>query len=66
MKLPVPDNQQVIKAFPPQAPQEPFADRVGLWSAVGRNQDFYGACLCDAREIVAVLAVPVANQETRG
>ena len=38
MKLPVPDNQQVIEAFSPQAPQEPFADRVGLWSAVGRLQ----------------------------
>jgi hypothetical protein len=38
MKLPVPDNQQVIEAFSPHAPQEPFADRVSLWSAVGRLQ----------------------------
>jgi len=66
MKLPVPDNQQVIEAFSPQAPQEPFADRVGLWGTVGRPQDFNGACLCDSCEIVAVLAVPVADQETRG
>jgi hypothetical protein len=36
MKLSVPDNQQVIKAFSPQAPQQPFADGVGLWSTVGR------------------------------
>jgi hypothetical protein len=38
MKLPVSDNQQVIKAFSSHAPQEPFANRVGLWSAVGRLQ----------------------------
>jgi len=35
MKVPVPDNQQVIEAFSPHAPHEPFADRVGFWSAVG-------------------------------
>jgi hypothetical protein len=66
MKLPVPDNQQVIEAFSPQAPQEPFADRVGLGSAVGRLQDFNGACLSDSCEIVAVLAIPVADQEAWG
>ena len=66
MKLPVPDKHQVIKAFSPQAPQEPFADRVGLRSAVGRLQDFNGACLCDSCEIVALLAVPIANQEAWG
>ena len=66
MKLLVPENQQVIEAFSPHALQEPFADRVGLWSAVGRLQDFNGACLCDSCEIVAVLAVPIANQEAWG
>jgi hypothetical protein len=66
IEVPVPDNQQVIEAFSPQASQEPFADRVGLWSAAGRHQDFNGACLSDSCEIVAVLAVPVANEETRG
>jgi len=66
MKLPVPDNQQVIEAFSPHAPQEPFADRVGRWSAVGGLEDFNGACLSDSCGIVAVLAVPVADQETRG
>jgi len=66
MKVPVPDNQQVIEAFSPHAPQEPFADRVGLWSAVGRLQDFNGACPCNSCELVAVLAVPIANQEMWG
>jgi hypothetical protein len=45
MKVPVPDNQQVIEAFSPQAPQEPFADRVGLQSAKGRPQDLAGAAV---------------------
>jgi hypothetical protein len=40
MKVTVPGNQQVIEAFSPQAPQKPFADRVGLWSAVGDLEDF--------------------------
>ena len=66
MKLPVPDNQQVIEAFSPQAPHALFADGVGLWSAVGHLGDFNGACLCHSSEIVAVLAVPVANQEAWG
>ena len=66
MKLPVPDNQQVIEAFSPQAPHALFADGVGLWSAVGRLQDFNGAYPCNSCELVAVLAVPVANQKTRG
>jgi hypothetical protein len=32
MKLPVPESQNVIEAFSIHAPQEAFADRVGLWS----------------------------------
>jgi hypothetical protein len=39
-EVPSPDNQQVIEAFSPQPPQEPRADLVDLWSAVGRLQDF--------------------------
>ena len=66
MKLPVPEDQDVIKGFSPQAPQEPFADRVGLWSAVGGLEDFDGACPRNSCELVAVLAVPIANQETWG
>ena len=40
MKVPVPDNQQVIEALSPHPSQEPFADRVGLRSAVGCLEDF--------------------------
>ena len=66
MKLPVPDHEQVIEAFSPHALQESFADCVGLWSAVGCLQDFNGACLSDSGEIVGVLAVAVADEETWG
>ena len=44
MKLRVPNNQEVIKAFYPHAPYEPFADRVGLWSAVGGLEPALGGC----------------------
>lgn len=40
MRWSVPGGQQVIEAFSPHALKGPFADRVGLWSAVGRLQDF--------------------------
>ena len=66
MKLPVPDKQQVIKAFSPHTPQEPFADGVGLWSTVGRLGESNRARLSDSSRTVAVLAVPVENRETRG
>ena len=70
MKVPVPENQQVIEAFSPQAPQEPFADGVGLWSAVGRLQPALrppgqGTSMelspCDTCEFIAVFAVPVVD-----
>ena len=32
-------NQQVIEAFSPHTSQEPFADRIGLWSAIGHLKD---------------------------
>ena len=66
MKLPVPDNQKVIKAFSSNAPKEPFADRVGLWSAVSRLQHFNGASLRDSGETLAELAMLVADQEAWG
>ena len=66
VKLPFPDNQEVIEAFSPHAPYEPLADRVGLWSAIGGLEDFNGAYLSSTCEVDAVLAVPVADQETRG
>jgi hypothetical protein len=66
MKVPVPENQDVIEAFSPRAPQEPFADRVGIWSAVGGLEDFNGAYPCDKCEVDAVLAVPIANEEKWG
>jgi len=66
MKLPVPENQDVIEVFSPRAPQEPFADSVALSSAAGRLQDFNGACPCNSCEPVAILAVPMANRETWG
>ncbi len=66
MKLPVSDNQQVIEAFFPQALQESFVDRVGLWSAAGYLQNFYGACRSDMGETVALLAVPVPDGKTWG
>ena len=65
MKLPVPDKQDVIGAFSPHAPEESLADRVGSWSVVGRLQDLKGAYLSIC-EMVAVFAVPVANQEAWG
>ena len=66
VKLPVADDEEVIEPFSPHAPQEPFADCVGSWSAVRRLQHFNGASLRDSGETVAELAIPVANQETRG
>ena len=66
LQMSFPHNQQVIEAFSPHALQESFADRVGHWSAVGRLEDFNGACLSDSGEIVAVLAVAVADEETWG
>ena len=61
-----PHNQQVIEAFSPHSTQEPFADCVGLWSAVGRLSDFNGACRCDSDEFITVHAVPVVDQEAWG
>ena len=66
MDPPVPENQDVIEAFSPHAPPEPFADSVGLSSAAERLQDFNVACPCDSCEPMAILAVPIANRETWG
>ena len=66
MKLPDLDHEQVLEAFSPHGLPESFADRVGLGSAVGLLQDFNGAWLGDLGEIVAVLAIQVAGEETWG
>jgi hypothetical protein len=55
-------DQHVIKALPPYAPQEPFADRVGFGCAVRRFQDFNVAVPCHSHESGAVFAIPISNQ----
>ena len=35
LKLPLAEDQQVVKAFLPHTPQKPFADRIGTWCMKG-------------------------------
>jgi hypothetical protein len=65
MKSPVPDHQDLIEAFSPHTRLESFADRIGLWRAVGCLEDFNGGCLGVSGEIVAAPAIPIANRRTQ-
>ena len=59
----LPEEQQVIEALPPHAPQEALGNRVGAWRADGRARDGDIARRGHLREARAILAVVVANEE---
>jgi len=50
----LPKDQQVIKAFPPYATQEPFAEGIGFRRAIRRFQDFNFASYCHSRESLSI------------
>jgi len=60
------EDEDVVQALPPHAPQEALAGRVGPQGAHGRAQDADPARGGEAVEARPVLGVVVADQESRG
>lgn len=64
MQLPFSRNHKVIEPFSHHTSQEPFADRVGFGSAVGRLEDFDGTGLGSSAKGIGTYGIAIANQGT--
>ncbi len=58
-------DQQVVKAFLSDAPQEAFADRVGSWCVNRRLQNLDATCGRHTSKTRSKLAIVITNQVLR-
>src|SRR2546426_12121190 len=62
LKLPLMEDQQVVKAFLPHASQKAFEGCIGSRSVIGGSEDFNSARCCDSREIGSKLVIVITEQ----
>src|SRR5689334_10994488 len=64
-KLALTKDEKVIQAFAADTAQEPFTKRIGFRCSKRRFEDGDACSYCDARKLLAELAIVVAEQIAR-
>ncbi len=62
-KVPLREDHHVIEALPPDTPQQPLADRVGLGCLNRCSQQANARPFRDLYELMTILVVVVANEK---
>ena len=65
LKLFLVEDQQVVKAFLSDTPQEAFADGIGSWSSIGCFEDLYGTGCSHTSETRPKFAIVITNEVLR-
>jgi len=62
MELSLIEDQEVIQAFPTNAPEKPFTCCIGSRRMIGRSEEFDVASCCHTSKAGAELAIAIADQ----
>ena len=65
MQLLLTEDQDVIQALSPDAPQKAFTDRIGSWRVIGRFQYLDAARCCNTSETGSKLAIIITDEILR-
>ena len=65
MQLLLTEDQDVIQALSPDAPQKAFTDRIGSWRVIGRFQYLDAARCCNTSETGSKLAIMITDEILR-